>query len=190
MGAAQATGRQRIIPMLPPPVTAAPGTHQHGGIDQPHAPRGGQAAQRAMRSSATAGPPSALAILAEFGGALLGGVLMALLLAVVVGLLLVPSDLGMGVLTLQVYAGIIGFALGGGVGAALVGRWMRQGGSLWLAMLGGLLSGALVAVGVRALSLPVALPPTLGIAALVALAGAVMGYNLRRRPPQPDPSPN
>jgi len=144
-----------------------------------------------MRASATSsGPPSALIILAGFGGALLGGVIMALLLAVVVGLLLVPSDLGMGVLTLQVYAGIIGFAVGGGVGAALVGRLLRQSGSIWLAMLIGLLSGALVAVGVRALSLPIALLPTLGIAALVALIGAVVGYNLRRRPPQPDPLPN
>jgi len=58
--------------------------------------------------------PPPLALLAELLGAIVGGFVFALLLALVVSLIFANAGLGMGLLTLQVYAGIIGFGVGAG----------------------------------------------------------------------------
>ncbi len=127
--------------------------------------------------------PSIGIILAEIGGALLGGLLLTVAFYFAVGLLLVGTpwgqQLGMGVLTLQIYAAIFGFGIGAGLGVTLAGRLLGQSGSLWLALAGAILGGGLVALVVRLLSLA-GLFTTLGIAVLAAVALAVLGYNLRR----------
>lgn len=102
-------------------------------------------------TTANTAPSPILLILAEFAGAVLGGVLLRLLCVVGVALILANSNLGMGVLTVQVYGGIIGFALGTGLGAALGGRIVGRPGNWGLAVLASVITGILVAVIMRVL---------------------------------------
>lgn len=137
-----------------------------------------------MDPTAPATGPSPVMLIAEIGGALLGGFILAVAFYFGLGLLLVGTpwgqQLGMGVLTLQVYAGILGFGIGAGGGTALAGRLLGQRGSVWLAMLAAMLGGALIAVVMRVFT-PGGLFWTLGIAIIVAAVSAVVGYNLRRQ---------
>lgn len=134
-----------------------------------------------MRSQTTPAAVTAPAILAELVGAILGGLILAVALYFGIGFALIGSDLGMGVLTLQVYGAILGFGIGAGVGAAIAGRLLGQTGSWWLGALVGMLAGAVMAILPRVTSLRLGLFETLGVAAVVAIVGAVVGYNLRRR---------
>ena len=136
-----------------------------------------------MERATSAAPPSVGAVVAEIGGALLGGVVLGAVAGVGTMLLLSGAGLGMGLLAAAVFAGVLGFGGGAGVGAALVGRWLGQAGSPWLAVVGGVLAGAvaLLALRYRPLGIDLFLFPV--VAAPLVVAGAVAGYNLRRRPP-------
>jgi hypothetical protein len=122
-----------------------------------------------------------LAYLAEFMGAALGGFVLAVVLGYGTGVVLRSSDLGMGLLALMVYIGIIGFGVGAAAGTAIAGRLLNQSGSFWLALAGSLICSALVAIAPRVISLRLGLLQTLVVALVVALIAAVVGYNLRRR---------
>lgn len=132
-----------------------------------------------MRSSPKATFPPLPAILAELGGAILGGLILAPVFYLAVGFAMLGSDLGMGVLSLQVFAAILGFGVGAGVGAALGGRLLGQRGSAWLAVLTSVLGGALVILAMRLLNVR-GLFGILGVGLLVAPGLAIVGYNLRR----------
>lgn len=135
-----------------------------------------------MQSSTTPQPLSALAIAAQLGGAVLGGVIVAALSYVGLSYALMPLQLGMGLLSIQVFGIIIGFGVGAGLGAGLVGRLMGLGGNLWLALLFGGLSGILVVLVLRLLNLG-GLGGLLGVGIPVVLIAALVGYNLRRGRP-------
>jgi len=131
---------------------------------------------------APAAPPSVGALLAESGGALVGAVVVGALLGVGSQVLLSVADLGMALLGIGLLATLLGLGVGAGVGAALAGRWLGQAGRPWLAVVGGVLVGAVVApaLGARYLGLDLFLLPV--VAAPLAAGGAVVGYNVRRRP--------
>lgn len=129
--------------------------------------------------------PTSITFIAEFIAALLSGLIGAILLYILTGIILLNTtfgrNLGMGVLTLQIYAAVLGAAAGAGGGAALVGRMLGQRGNVWLAILGAFIAGVLVAVVMRVFMLG-GLFITLSIAIGLVGVGAVVGYNLRRRP--------
>ncbi|MBC8162527.1 MAG: hypothetical protein H7Z42_15055 [Roseiflexaceae bacterium] len=133
-----------------------------------------------MRSANPSAFSPIVLLLAEVGGALLGGIILALLSALGISLLLADANLGMGLLTAQIYAGILGWGLGAGGGAALAGRLLGQRGNWLLAMIGPVVGGALVALLMRVFALGTLLT-TLGIALALMVVIAVAGYNLRRR---------
>lgn len=124
---------------------------------------------------------SALAIAAEVGGAIVGGLILAPLSAYLVGLLLLSAQLGMGLLSLQVFAAVIGFGVGAGAGAAVAGRLLGQQGRAWPAMLAGGAAGVLVVLVMRLLNVG-GLLGILGVGAPLVLVAAVLAYNLVRRP--------
>jgi hypothetical protein len=122
------------------------------------------------------------AVLAQIGGALLGGVVVGGLCGVGASVLLAGAGLGMGLLVAAVFAAIVGFGVGAGAGVALVGRLLGRAGSPWLAVLGGGLTGAGVALALRYLPLRLDLFLFPVVAAPLVVAGAVIGYYLRGRP--------
>lgn len=135
-----------------------------------------------MGASAGAARPSVSAILAEIGGAVLGGVVLAPICGYALGWLLSGADLGMGLLSLMVFAGTVGFGAGAGAGAALAGRLLGQGGSLWLAVGGGAVSSVVVILALRLLRINVGgLLNIFWVAVPIVILAAVAGYNLRRR---------
>lgn len=133
--------------------------------------------------SGSSRPPSPAALLAELGGAVVGGIVLAVLFALGLGLLMRGSELGMGVLTLQVFAGLFGLGLGAGGGAALAGRLFNQRGSAPVAMIAAVLAAIVAALVLRYVTMG-GLFAVWGIggAALVIALAAVGGYNLRRAP--------
>jgi hypothetical protein len=125
--------------------------------------------------------PSTRAILAEVGGAIVGGLVMAPLLALLVSPFF--RGMGMGLLSIQVFAAVAGFGIGAGVGAALAGRAMDQRGTWWLGSLLGVLTAAVVILVLRLLNINVGgLFGILYVGVPLTLAAAVVGYNLRRHP--------
>lgn len=127
-----------------------------------------------MSTPTRAAAPAALGILVQVGGAIVGGLIGALLSYVAIGYALLPLQIGMGLLVIQLWAAVAGFGIGAGLGAGLASRAMGGAGNLWLAMLVGGLTGFLVILLIRLLSfgglgtlLYVGLPITL-IAAVVA----------------------
>lgn len=80
---------------------------------------------------------------------------------------------------MTLYAGLLGFAVGAAAGVALAGRWLRQGGSYWLALAGGVL-GILLMTMLARLGLLGDSRSQLVALAITSLALAVLGYNLRR----------
>jgi hypothetical protein len=131
---------------------------------------------------AGAAPSPVVVVLAEIGGALLGGVVVGAICGVGAGTLLSGAGLGMGLLTVMIYGVIVGFGVGAGAGAAVAGRLLGQVGSPWLAMLAGALVGAAAALVLRYADLRIDLFAWPVVAAPLAVAGAVVGYNARRRP--------
>jgi hypothetical protein len=85
----------------------------------------------------------------------------------------------MGSLGITLYAGLLGFALGAPVGVAFVGRWLLQGGSFGLALIGAVLALVLITVLVQngLFSFSEVL---FTIAVVISLVFAVLGYNLHR----------
>lgn len=119
-------------------------------------------------------------IAAEAGGALLGGIVGGVIGFLIVSFLFAGAGLGMGLLTLQVYGVIIGFGMGAGAGVALIGRWLGQANRLGLAMLGGVIGGVALIVATRVMPLHLDLLLLPVYAAVLAIGGAVLGFNLRR----------
>jgi hypothetical protein len=135
-----------------------------------------------MQSSPAPASPTAVAILAEVGGAIVGGIVLAALFYLGGFILFSGAGLGMGLLTVQIFAAILGVGVGAAVGAALAGRLFGQRGSPWLAVLGSVLVGVVAALALRYGNLRI--DPFLWpvVAAPLVIAGAVVGYNARRRP--------
>jgi hypothetical protein len=126
---------------------------------------------------------SAWAILAEVAGAIIGGIVIAPLAAILVGFLFMGAGLGMGLLSVQVFAAVAGFGAGAGVGAALAGRAMGQRGTWWLGSALGVATAAAVILVMRLLQINAGgLLGILWVGAPLTLIAAVAGYNLRRRP--------
>jgi hypothetical protein len=121
-------------------------------------------------------------VLAQIGGALLGGVVVGGLCGVGASVLLAGAGLGMGLLVAAIIAVIVGFGVGAGAGVALVGRLLGRTGSPWLAVLGGGLTGAGVTLALRFLPIRLDLFLFPVVAAPLVVTGAVIGYYLRRRP--------
>jgi hypothetical protein len=127
-----------------------------------------------------------VALVAESIAGLVLGALTAVLVGIACVLVLhwtgLDNQLGMGSLGVTLYAGLLGFAIGAAVGVALVGRWLHQGGSFWLALTGAMLALILITVLVRR-GLFSYSEMQLAIPAIISLALAVLGYNLQRRSP-------
>jgi hypothetical protein len=125
---------------------------------------------------------SIAALLTQVGGAIAGGALLAAAGYLGVSLLFMGADFGMGLLGLQVYAIVLGFGIGAGLGAALASRLVGRHGQPWLAVLGSLSGGVLVAAVTRygpvRMDLDASIPV---VAAVLAVIGAVVGNNLRLR---------
>jgi hypothetical protein len=134
-----------------------------------------------MRSSSSPMLATAGTFLAQIACAIVGGLALAAIFGYGLGFAMQGSELGMGVLVLMVYAGILGFGIGAGAGVALGGQLLGRRGSRWLAMLGGVLGGSLVAVLARVTPLRIGLFETLFLAMAVAVVGALGGYYLRGR---------
>ncbi|MEZ4634809.1 MAG: hypothetical protein R2873_09880 [Caldilineaceae bacterium] len=123
----------------------------------------------------------------EIIGALLVGFFAAAVVGNGLSVILVGSalgdQLGMGVLTIQIYGAILAFGIGAGIGAGFGGRLLRQNGSVWFAMSTSLMFSALVVLISRTLMTSNSLVPTLFVALGVSVVGAVIGYNRRRSSP-------
>jgi hypothetical protein len=132
-------------------------------------------------ASTTAKGISVGAIVGEFFGALAGMLILAVALYFAIGVLFLNSGMGMGVLTLQIYGAIIGAGVGAGVGAALAGRAMQQQGSMPVAILLAIATGIVTAIVPRVFPVRLGLFETLGVALVLMLVGAVVGFNLRRK---------
>jgi hypothetical protein len=137
-----------------------------------------------MRSSPSTFPPGRV-LLAEIGGAILGGIIVAPLAYFLVGFLFMGAGLGMGLLTVQFFGVIVGFGLGAGLGAGLVGNRMGQGGNIWIAMAAGAIVGLLAGPGAVLLLQQIGGMNVLGgifiLGIPLTLIAAVAGYNVRRR---------
>lgn len=126
--------------------------------------------------------PSLPGVLAQTGGAILGGLILAPLLALgvsqVLVLLGVAQQPGMGLLSVQLFTAIIGFGAGAGFGAVLAGRLMSQPGNMWLAVASGAVTAVLVILVIGLLGIG-GLGGMLWAGLLLSLAAAVGGYNVR-----------
>lgn len=123
-------------------------------------------------------------VLLQLGGAIGMGIILAVALYFLLGFALMGAGLGMGLLSIQVFGVIIGFGLGAGLGAGLVGRQQGIKGNLWLAMLAGGFSGALVILVMRLLNLNLGgwgLFGILAVGIVIALVDAIVVYNLTAR---------
>lgn len=132
-----------------------------------------------MQASTSAGL-SPLRILAQLGGAIMGGVALAIVLYFLLGFLLLGAGLGMGLLAIQIFGLVIGFGVGAGLGVGLVGRRQGLDGNLWLAMLAGGLTGAAVILVLRLLNIG-GFGGILAVGLLLSLIDAMLTYNLTAR---------
>jgi hypothetical protein len=128
----------------------------------------------------TTGAPSAVALLGQLGGAIVGGLLLALLGYIGIGYALLPLQIGMGLLIIQLWAAVAGFGIGAGIGAGLVGRITGRPGNIWLAALVGGVTGFLVILVLRLLNIG-GLGALLWVGLPVTLIAAVAAYNWSRR---------
>ena len=135
-----------------------------------------------MRASPTSTTRLIGGILAQVGGAILGGAILAAASYLGISLLLMGADLGMVLLGLQVYGIVLGFGVGAGLGAALASRRSGRHGQPVLAVVGSLSGGLLVVAATRFglawLDLVAGVPV---VAAVLAIIGAVVGNNFRTR---------
>ena len=123
------------------------------------------------------------ALVAEAIAGLALGALMAGIAGIACALVLhwtgLDNQLGMGSLGVTLYAGLLGFAVGAAAGVAFAGRWLRQGGSFWLALAGAVV-GILLVIVLAQFGLFSPLQPAVPV--ITSLALAVFGYNRYRRP--------
>lgn len=131
-------------------------------------------------SSSTSTAPSVGSLLAQLAGAIVGGALVAIAAYFAVGYALLPLELGMGLLSIQLFAVIIGFGAGAGLGAAAAGRITGRRGSWWAGTLAGALTGVIVILVMRLLNVG-GLGALLGVGVSLVLIAALAGYNLVRR---------
>lgn len=132
-----------------------------------------------MRSTATPVPRSFVAILAEVGGAIVVGLLMAVAFGLLTAVLFQGAGLGMGLLVVQLWGAMVGFGVGAGVGAAAAGRFLGQSGSWWMGSLAGAATGFLTILLMRLLNIG-GLGGLIVVGVALTLLAAVAGYNLRR----------
>jgi hypothetical protein len=132
-----------------------------------------------MQPSTSAGL-TPLRVLAQLGGAIVVGVAIAVVLYFLLGFLLLGAGLGMGLLSIQIFGMVIGFGVGAGLGVGLVGRWQGLSGNLWLTMLAGGITGAMVILVLRLLNIG-GFGGILAAGLLLALIDAVLVYNLTVR---------
>jgi hypothetical protein len=86
-----------------------------------------------VSASSSSQTPLVLVVIAEIVGAVVGGVALASIGYFVPYLLLASANWGMGLLSLQVFAAIVGFGVGAGLGVTLAGRQLGRPGFPWLA---------------------------------------------------------
>lgn len=129
-------------------------------------------------------------IIFEGIGALVFGFSLAVIVGNTISVLLVGSamgsELGMGLLTVQIYGAILAFGIGAGIGAGVGGRLAHRSGSVWFAMSTSLMLSAFVVIAGRTFMAPSGLVPTLFVALAFSVVGAVIGYNRRPRSRQLD----
>jgi hypothetical protein len=119
-------------------------------------------------------------LLAQLAGAIVGGLLFALLGYLGIGYALSPLQIGMGLLALQFFAAIIGFGLGAGLGTHLVGRAVGSRGNVWLAMAAAAVTAVVVILVMRLLNVG-GLAGLFWVGLPLSLLAALVAYNLGRR---------
>lgn len=140
-----------------------------------------------METSASARPaPLGLAIVAEIAGGIVVGAVLAVVLGFGIALILswtpIAEQLGMGLLLVQLYSAVLGFGIGSALGIWLVGRYLRQGGNLWLALLGAIIGTMLDIVIVLSAGFGRNQAFVVTLLVLIPFVLTLLGYNLRRRP--------
>jgi hypothetical protein len=123
---------------------------------------------------------SAVAILAEVGGAIVGGLVIGAAFYFLAFFLFRGADLGMGLLAVQVFGIVLGFGVGAGLGAALAGRLVGQPGSWWMATLAGAATAVIVILILRLFNIG-GLGGVLFAGVPLTLIAAVAGYQFGRR---------
>lgn len=128
--------------------------------------------------------PLAVAIVAEALAALVGAALLGLVFAYgggwLIGLTPWGGQLGMGLLTLMVYLGLLGAGVGAAAGIAFAGRALRQGGSFWLSLAAGLVGAIVLAMLAFTGMLGRNFFGAVWIIVFGTLVMAMLGYNMRR----------
>jgi len=120
------------------------------------------------------------ALLAELAGGCVAGLLLARGGGLAGAWLGRSGAPGWGDLVGAVLGLFLGYLIGVPVGLTLVGRLLKQRGSFWLALLGSILGGALVALLAEPLRLNQSSSLLSFSVFFVALAFATIGYNLRQ----------
>lgn len=133
-----------------------------------------------MQSQVKRARGSAVAILAEVGGAIVGGLGGAVAFYFLAFFLFRGADLGLGLLAVQVFGAVIGFGAGAGLGTALAGRLVGQPGSWWMATLAGAGTALVVILVLRLLNVG-GLGGVLFAGIPLTLIAAVAGYQFGRR---------
>lgn len=123
---------------------------------------------------------SAATLLAEIGGAIVGGIVMGAAFYFLTFFLFQGAGLGMGLLSLQVFGAVIGFGLGAGLGAALAGRLVGHPGNWWVAALAGTATAVIVILALRLFNIG-GLGGILFAGIPLTLIAAVVGYQVGRR---------
>ncbi|MFL5801688.1 MAG: hypothetical protein ACJ8CR_08085 [Roseiflexaceae bacterium] len=126
-------------------------------------------------------PLSVKALLAELAGGIVAGLLLSRLGGLAGAALGSSNGSEFGDLIGAVLGIFAGYIVGVAAGLSIAGHLLKQRGSFWLALLGSLLGGVLVALLAEPLRLNQSTAVLSFAVFFVALALALVGYNLRRR---------
>ena len=121
------------------------------------------------------------ALLAELAGGVVAGLLLARLGGYLGALAGRGGEAEFADLVGAVLGTFLGYIVGVAAGLSAVGRLLGQRGSLWLALAGSILGGVLVALLAEPLRLNASTRVLAFAVFFVALAFALLGFNLRRR---------
>ncbi len=91
------------------------------------------------------------------------------------------ANIELGLVAIQVYLALLGFAIGAALGVSFVGRRLGYGGSVALALLAGVVGIILAALAIRFGGRGSAIPVQVGLGVLAALALTLLGYHIRRK---------
>lgn len=140
-----------------------------------------------MQRSSTTPVAWPVALLAETLSGLGLGVVLGFGLGIGIGYLsrVVPPlyNLGMGMLVLQIYLGLLGFAIGAASGVVLIARRLGQGGQFWPTLGASIAAAVLLLLFFRLGFIRIGLFQQLFVVLIATLAVALLAYNLSR--PQP-----